>query len=355
MRLFEAIIDANHRAAAGEKSAGLHPSEFADSLPVVALTCIDPRLNALMPEVLGIEEKDFIWLRNAGNIIFDPMSSMMRTLALACAVKGGKEIAIIGHTDCKVGKMSMVELTDRFKALGLDRSKLPENLNEFFGLFASERQNVIHGAEFVRKSPLIGPRIPVHGLVVDIASGKLEWIVNGYQSLGTSAASVPHLEVKIGDKELLDVELKLPSFQIGEMKFPEFKIGEAISAAIPSIGKTEAAAAIGTAAGQIAPTIAPLTLLKMEEADSPVSGLRFDRAAMFKIMGADTKIYGPVTGKEIETWVSEGRIDGTTLAQRVGYKDWKPLASFAQTAEPPKIPIPRAIPLPRHGSGGKKF
>jgi len=41
---------------------------------------------------------------------------------------------------------------------------------------------------------------------------------------------VPHLEVKIGDKELLDVELKLPSFQIGEMKFPEFKIGEAISA-----------------------------------------------------------------------------------------------------------------------------
>src|SRR6185503_5804753 len=155
MRLFEAIVDANQRAARGEK-AGLRPNDFSDSLPLVALTCIDPRLNPLMPEVLGIPEEQFIWLRNAGNIIFDTMSSMMRTLALACAVKGGREIAIIGHTDCKVGKMSMVELTDRFKALGLDRSKLPENLNEFFGLFASERQNVIHGAEFVRKSPLIG-------------------------------------------------------------------------------------------------------------------------------------------------------------------------------------------------------
>jgi hypothetical protein len=39
MRLFESIIDANHRAVAGDASAGLHPAEFADALPVVALTC----------------------------------------------------------------------------------------------------------------------------------------------------------------------------------------------------------------------------------------------------------------------------------------------------------------------------
>src|SRR5262245_19055861 len=238
MRLFEAIMEANGRAVAGDTKAGLHPTEFADSLPVVALTCIAPRLNPLMPEVLGIEEKDFIWLRNAGNIIFDPMSSMMRTLALAVAVKGGKEIAIIGHTDCKVGKMSIVDLTDRFKALVLDRSKLPENLNEFFGLFASERQNVIRGAEFVRKSPLIGPKIPVHGLVVDITTGKLEWIVNGYETLG-SQTSAPHLELKLGGKEILDVELKLPSFQIGEIKFPEFKIGESQSSTTPAVTKAE--------------------------------------------------------------------------------------------------------------------
>ena len=33
MRLFEAIIAANHRAVAGDASAGLHPAEFADTLP----------------------------------------------------------------------------------------------------------------------------------------------------------------------------------------------------------------------------------------------------------------------------------------------------------------------------------
>src|SRR5882672_11643141 len=97
-RLLEAIIDANHRALAGDAGAGLHPKDFAGSLPLVALTCIDVRLNPLMPSVLGIPEDQFIWLRNAGNIITGPNSSTMRSLALACAVKGAEEIAIIGHT-----------------------------------------------------------------------------------------------------------------------------------------------------------------------------------------------------------------------------------------------------------------
>ena len=32
MRLFEAIIDANHGAVAGDQNAGLHPDDFADVL-----------------------------------------------------------------------------------------------------------------------------------------------------------------------------------------------------------------------------------------------------------------------------------------------------------------------------------
>ena len=51
MRLFEAIIDANHRALAGDTNAGLHPADFADSLPLVALTCIDVRLNSILPQL----------------------------------------------------------------------------------------------------------------------------------------------------------------------------------------------------------------------------------------------------------------------------------------------------------------
>ena len=32
----------------------------------------------------------------------------MRSLALACAVKGGREIAIIGHTDCQIAKTTTI-------------------------------------------------------------------------------------------------------------------------------------------------------------------------------------------------------------------------------------------------------
>ncbi|HTD65976.1 MAG TPA: carbonic anhydrase [Candidatus Limnocylindria bacterium] len=225
MRLFEAIVDANHRAARGEK-AGLRPNDFADSLPIVALTCIDPRLNPLMPEVLGIPEEHFIWLRNAGNIITGPMSSTLRSIALACAVKGGREIVIIGHTDCRVRHTSAFELMDRFRALGIERSKLPDNLNEFFGLFASERANVLKAVDFVRQSPLIGPAIPVHGLLVDIQSGALEWLVNGYNALGTATSAAAREE-----------KWTLPSFDLGTMKFPEMKIGEGAGVAdlLPSL------------------------------------------------------------------------------------------------------------------------
>jgi len=191
MRLFDAILDANHRAIAGDSSAGVRVADFPDELPVVALTCIDARLNRFFPGVLGLPEEHFIWLRNAGNIITSPLSSTMRSIALACAIKGAREIAIIGHTDCKVRGTTISQLIDRFKALGIERHLLPENLTEYFGVFASEQQNVIRGVDFVRHSPLIGPKIPVHGLMVDTATGKLDWIVNGYDALDRPTVPAP--------------------------------------------------------------------------------------------------------------------------------------------------------------------
>ncbi len=254
MRLFEAIIDANHRAVAGDTNAGLHPADFESELPVIALTCIDPRLNAFFPNVLALPAEQFIWLRNAGNIIFDPMSSMMRTLALACAVKGGREIAIIGHTDCQVCKTTAMQLLDKFKELGVERHLLPENLNEFFGLFSSERQNVIKACDIVRHSPLIGPKIPVHGLLLNIETGELDWIVNGYQTLDTMAS---HLNEPISPAgPIPDVLKSMPAFQMGEMKFPEARIGELATKAGDWL--TQKAGNIGAKAQEEAANIAPV-------------------------------------------------------------------------------------------------
>ena len=256
MRLFEAILEANHRAVAGDNSAGLHPSEFADELPVIALTCIDPRLNALFPNVLGIPAEHFIWLRNAGNIITSPLSSTMRSLALACAVKEGREIAIIGHTDCLVCQTTTVVLLDKLKVLGVERHLLPENVNEFFGTFATERQNVIKACALARSSPLIGPKIPVHGLLVDIETGKLDWVVNGYDAWQLPAVPVKSILATVTDAATKELGSgPMASFHFGEMKFPETKIGETAA----KIGETfskigEAVTKIGGAETKPVPT-----------------------------------------------------------------------------------------------------
>jgi carbonic anhydrase len=261
MRLFEAIIDANHRAVAGDNSAGLHPADFTDELPVIALTCIDPRLNALFPNVLGLPGEQFIWLRNAGNIITTPLSSTMRSLALACAVKGGREIAIIGHTDCQICKTTTMQLLDKFKALGVERSRLPENLNEFFGMFATERQNVMKACDIVRQSPLIGPKIYVHGLLADIETGKLEWVVNGYEARQLSATPAKNDFSPLTDASNEELGAgPMADFHFGEMKFPESKIGDAaarteLSELKPAIASTPQTSSLRVATAARPPKI----------------------------------------------------------------------------------------------------
>lgn len=229
MRLLEAILEANHRAVAGDASAAVAVGEFADALPLAALTCIDARLNRLLPGVLGVPEHQFIWLRNAGNIITGPASSTMRSLALACAVKGAREVAVIGHTNCLVCQTGALPLLNRFAELGIPRSALPENLTEFFGLFASERQNVLKGTEIIRQSQLIGPRVPVHGLLLDLETGRLEWVVNGYQTLENSAGKFT-AALRRADQVLGALE-DIGGGQSTPLPFPATRIGEAAGAA----------------------------------------------------------------------------------------------------------------------------
>jgi carbonic anhydrase len=346
MHLFEAVLEANQRAA-DPHQVKLDLEAHSEALPVAALTCIDVRLNHLIPEALGIPEEKFIWLRNAGNILTGPLSSTMRSLALACAIKGAREIAIIGHTDCLVGKTTMLKLTDALRALGLNREKLPENLNEYFGLFASERQNVIRGADLVRGSPLIGPNVPVHGLMLDVQTGKLEWLVNGYQTLGRASVSFADAlkqtatdTIKQTTAEAFDLlSAKMSDFKLGEMKFPEFKIGDRTLDPNKWLSQVEV---VRPAEGAEKPTSTPTPVQTRKQSPSELERL-FDRALQYKVIGSDQKVYGPIHGMKILEWIAEGRINWQTPAQAAGANEWKPLALWIRAAEQLGIPLPPPI------------
>lgn len=182
MRLFEAIVGANHRALGGDELAGVRPAEFPESLPVVVLSCFDTRLHPLLPEVIGVAEPDFIWVANAGNVVTGPLSSTARSIALACAIHDGKEIAVIGHTDCRFFQPLRFPLEGRLKSRGLDLGRGAAHMEAFLRQCVSESANVRLAVQNLRASPMIHRSIPVHGLMVDTESGRLDWLVNGYEA-----------------------------------------------------------------------------------------------------------------------------------------------------------------------------
>ena len=330
MRLFDAILTANQRATAGGGKVELPLGEFADALPLVALSCIDARLNALLPEKLGVPEEQFVWLRNAGNIVTGPLSSTVRSLALACAVKGGKEIAVIGHTDCQVAKGGAMQLLEGLAKLGVERARLPENITEYFGVFASERQNVLKACEIIRSSPLIGPKVPVHGLMMDVQTGKLECLVNGYEAF-TSTASEFTGALKATVDKAQSALGELQDFKIGEMKFPESKIGE-----------------MATQVEQVLQKIEDV-VVKHPEAQTPrelaTEAARdlvrhIVRNKLYKVIGDDRKVYGPIKGEKLLQWLTEERIDAKTPIQVEGGTEWAPLEKLGELVRRAPIPLP---------------
>ncbi|MBI5380955.1 MAG: hypothetical protein HZA31_03550 [Opitutae bacterium] len=295
MRLFEAILAANQRQVAGDKTARIAVADHAGALPVAALTCIDARLNHLLPDALGLPEEQFIWLRNAGNIITGPLSSTMRSLALACAVKGAREIAIIGHLDCLVCKTTALTLLDRLSALGVDRHRLPANLVEYFGLFGSERQNVLRAVEHIRSSPLIGSKVPVHGLLIDLKTGRLESVVNGYEPVATTAQPANPIFQKA--ERTLDAFAQIGDFATNELNLPAAKIGEAVKTAHDWLHKAETVAEmIEDQIGYQAPTAAkPIPPPVPKSAEPPRIARIKDQ--LRQVMGPPTVVKTPPKSK----------------------------------------------------------
>lgn len=61
---------------------------------------------------------------------------------------------------------------------------------------------------------------------------------------------------------------------------------------------------------------------------------------MYKIIGSDQKIYGPISVTQLRQWVAEGRVNLGTLVQPEGGSEWRPLSTFPELAMPPPVSLP---------------
>ncbi len=67
---------------------------------------------------------------------------------------------------------------------------------------------------------------------------------------------------------------------------------------------------------------------------------------MYKIIGADGKIYGPASAEQLRQWLAEGRANAQTQTLADGAPEWKPLGAlpeFAGHFAPPTPPVIRPL------------
>jgi hypothetical protein len=67
---------------------------------------------------------------------------------------------------------------------------------------------------------------------------------------------------------------------------------------------------------------------------------------MYRIIGADQKEYGPISGDQLRHWISEGRVNAQTKVQVAGAGDWKSMAElpeFAAILPRPAPPLPMSV------------
>src|SRR5262245_53341967 len=77
---------------------------------------------------------------------------------------------------------------------------------------------------------------------------------------------------------------------------------------------------------------------------------------MYKIIGADQKEYGPVSGDELRQWIRDGRVNAQTRVEVDG--QWKTIGEIPELApllaqrRPALAPAPAARPAPSSGGTG---
>jgi len=190
--VIDEILDHNERFVQRDTLSSIG---HAPRRRMAVVTCMDCRLVQMFEQALGLERGDVLELRTAGATISEPeradgANDLIRSLAGGIYLLGVREVAVIGHTQCGLAHANPTALTASMQALGVDPQALIEKeklgnvrgLMNWLGAFDDVHINVKEVVNVIRDSPYL-PKIPVHGLVIDINTGELEVVDRG----GTAA------------------------------------------------------------------------------------------------------------------------------------------------------------------------
>jgi carbonic anhydrase len=152
---------------------------------VVILTCMDTRLIELLPKSMNFKNGDVKIVKSAGAVINHPFGGIMRSLIVAVYELQADEIYVIGHHDCGMSSIHTDKIIEKMTSRGIDPRifDILENsgieVEKWLEGFSDVQESVLHSVDMIRNHPLMIKDVPVHGLIIDPKTGRLDLVVDG--------------------------------------------------------------------------------------------------------------------------------------------------------------------------------
>lgn len=152
---------------------------------IVILTCMDTRLVEMLPKSMNFKNGDVKIVKSAGAVINHPFGGIMRSLIVAVYELQADEIYVIGHHDCGMSSIQTDKILDKMTSRGVDPRIFDimkysgVNVEKWLEGFSDVEKSVLHSVDMIRNHPLMIPDVPVHGLIIDPNTGRLDLVTDG--------------------------------------------------------------------------------------------------------------------------------------------------------------------------------
>ncbi|MFC0274008.1 beta-class carbonic anhydrase [Metabacillus herbersteinensis] len=187
MRLLDEILIYNQEFVEKKEYEKFQTDKFPDK-KLVVLSCMDTRLVELLPQAMNFRNGDIKNVKSAGAIVAHPFGSIMRSLLVAVYELNADEICVIGHHDCGMSKLDSESLLAKAMERGIPEERINMlhysglDLNQWLKGFDKVEDSVLDSVNTIKNHPLLPEGIPVHGLIIDPQTGKLDVVIDGYQN-----------------------------------------------------------------------------------------------------------------------------------------------------------------------------
>lgn len=185
MGLLHEIMRFNHKFVASGKYKPYETTKFPTK-KLVVLSCMDTRLTDLLPRAMNLTNGDAKVIKNAGAIITHPFGSVMKSILVAIYELEAKEVCVVGHHGCGMETINPKETLAKMRARGIEENVVDIlaatgiDLETWLQGFNQVTENIQKSVKIIRNHPLLPKDVPVHGLIIDPRTGKLDLIADGY-------------------------------------------------------------------------------------------------------------------------------------------------------------------------------